>query len=183
MGLDAFHTAAVVMPPKPKPAEVIAAASECDKKKLQSQLEAGGSADAVDKTGNSALHCIAMNGDNAAALACIKLLLEKGADVTTENDLGENPLVFAQKKKCNKIATALEEAVAVAEAAEVERKRAKAAARKAARAAKEGSESGSLPYRRTANVGWKPLLKDWMEHVNRRVSQAHSCFLEPSVAC
>ena len=163
--------------PAPKSSDVIAAATECDAKKLKTLIDAKADPNAVGHSGNSALHCAALKGDTAAALATVKLLLEAGADCTSENDGGENPLALAQKKKHTKVVTALEEATEKAAAAEAERKKAKAAAKAAAKAKASGggggggSSSGSggadgapgepLPYRRTASVGWKPLLKDW----------------------
>jgi len=169
--------------PAPKSSDVIAAATECDAKKLKTLIDAKADPNAVGHSGNSALHCAALKGDTAAALATVKLLLEAGADCTSENDGGENPLALAQKKKHTKVVTALEEATEKAAAAEAERKKAKAAAKAAAKAKASGggggggSSSGSggadgapgepLPYRRTASVGWKPLLKDWNKYVTK----------------
>lgn len=166
------------MAPKPKTADIIAAAEACDKKKLESLLDAGGSPDALGKGGNSALHTVAAKGDTAAALATIKILLERGADCASENDQGDTAFAVAKKNKFNKVATVLEEATAAAAAAEEERRKAKKAA-KAAKAKEEKKKAAeaagvpveeegvALPYRRTAGVGWKPLSKDWMKYVKQ----------------
>ena len=161
--------------PKVKAAEMSAAAEACDKKRLQSLVDAGGDVHAVAKGGMSALHLAASKGDTADALACIKILLDAGADCTAENDFGDNPLGHAKKKKFNKVVAVLEEATAAAEAAEAERRKAKAAAKAKAKGtcgsdgASAGGTSGesSLPYRLVSSVGWKPLLKDWNTYVDQ----------------
>ena len=148
---------------------LIAAATTADKAAVKKALDGGANIQAIGQNGNSALHC-AVAKETAANVAVVKMLIEGGADATAENDFGDTPLSVATSKKHAKLIPMLEEAAAEQEAKEAAERKAKAEAKKKkAEGSGDGGGAGSsLPYRRTGNVGWKPLSKDWMEIVRRR---------------
>ena len=138
---------------------IITAATAGDKAALKKALDSGVDVQTVGQEGNSPLHC-AVAKETAATVSAVKMLLEYGADPRAENDLGDTPLGVAKSKKHKKLLPLLEEAAAVLDAKEADERRKKAEAKAAAKAA-GGASAEELPYRRNANVGWKPLKKEW----------------------
>ena len=159
------------------------AATSGDKAQLRKLLEAGVPVQTVGQNGNSPLHCACLT-QSAASIAAIKVLIEYGADPGAENDHGDTPLSVAQNKKYNKIIPLLEVAAKVIEEKEAEERKKKAAKKKGGSGSSGSSGApsssthdpskidptagGTLPYRRHANPGWKPLKKDWDAIVQKR---------------
>ena len=115
--------------------------------------------------GNSPLH-VAVAKESAASIAIVKILLEFKASPVAENDFGDTPLSVATNKKHAKLVPLLEEAAVAAAAEEAEAKKARAAKMKKGK--EDAAAAAELVFRRTTNVGWKPLKKDWMAIVSKR---------------
>ena len=124
-----------------------------------------GAVHAAGPNGNSPLH-VAVAKESAASIAIVKILLEFKASPVAENDFGDTPLSVATNKKHAKLMPLLEEAEAAAAAEEAEAKKARAAKMKKGK--EDAAAAAELVFRRTTNVGWKPLKKDWMAIVSKR---------------
>ena len=163
---------------------IIVAATSGDKLQIRKLLEKdAGLVHTTGQNGNTPLHC-AVAKETATNIAVLKILLEFKAESLAENDHGDTPLSVAKAKGHGKMLAVLEEAAAAEEAAEAAKKKAAKEAKLAKKAAPAGgggagasstdssagvAESGpTLQYRRTANVGWKPLKKDWDKIVSVR---------------
>lgn len=89
-------------PPKPSPytgdlnADLLIAAYEGDKEKVQSLLSQGANVNARDKDGNTALMKAALISED---LEIVKLLLDKGAKVNAQNNEGDTALIYAAESK------------------------------------------------------------------------------------